>query len=57
MKGGKMMWILDLICKIVGLFSCSLNIVDKIRTYHSRNKKDPSGLAACDGSRDESLDS
>lgn len=48
------MKVLELICKIVGLLSCSMNIWDKIRTYI---KKDPSGLAACDGSRDESLDS
>ena len=51
------MWIFDLLCKIVGLFSTSLTLWDKIRTYKSRKEKDPSGRQTNDGSRNESLDS
>ena len=57
MKGGNMMWMLEILCKIVGLFSSLLNIVDKIRTYCNRNAKDPSGDQTNDGSEHESYDS
>lgn len=41
------------VCRLVGLFSNSLSIVDKFSTYKDGKTKDPSGLAAIDGSEDK----
>lgn len=51
------MWILDLLCKVVGLAASFLTVLDKICTYCRRKGKDPSGFSANDGSESESSDS
>jgi hypothetical protein len=47
------MLVLEMILKVVSIMSNLLAILEKVHNYFAGIKKDPSGLAASDGSDDE----
>jgi hypothetical protein len=49
----KMMTVLEVVFKFVGIISNLIGIIEKITTYIKDNEKDPSGLTARDGSKDD----
>jgi hypothetical protein len=48
-----MMTVLEVVFKFVGIISNLIGIIEKITTYIKDNEKDPSGLTARDGSKDD----
>jgi hypothetical protein len=48
----KMMSVLETVYKFVGIVLSLLSIIEKITTYRKGKEKDPSGLSAKDGSKD-----
>jgi hypothetical protein len=47
-----MMSVLETVYKFVGIILSLLSIIEKITTYQKGKEKDPSGLSAEDGSKD-----
>jgi hypothetical protein len=47
-----MMSVLETVYKFVGIVLSLLSIIEKITTYRKGKEKDPSGLSAKDGSKD-----
>jgi hypothetical protein len=48
----KMMSVLETVYKFVGIISNIFGIINQITTYQKGKEKDPSGLTAGDGSKD-----